>query len=492
MKKLTPFLPYLFVFIVSSLPLFAHLDSLPVRLWDESRLATNAYEMYKSNNLLITTFQGEPDHWNTKPPLLIWMQCLGMKLFGVSEVAVRLPSVLAGLGIFMSLVFFFQKIGFSQTGPFVVTVMLLASDGFNGDHGLRFGEYDAMLSFFMLTQCLSFYQYLKNRHTPHRNQFLFIFFLSILLAIWTKGVAGLILSPVFLMWWLILRMWNFDSFLRMSLYVIGTLIAAVSYYLLREAYDPGYIDSAISEEITNRYVSEPDDSTKPWDYYIMQFPIQTNYFIYLIIPAILAGFLVSNKGERMLQLFFFSGALFYFLVIQTSDGKNFWYTMPIYPILYLTFGLSAEVIIRRVFKRRNPVGQRLLYITLAISLLIVPYYDVVSRTIGTQRTREKDYGFYNVTNYLRDQLRSEEKIHLKYIDTEYSAHNWWYIARLKDKGYSIAYYDHLDSIGKGDMLLIRQEVIADSLNKVYQLEDQGLDLYSCWLFKIVGVKHHDW
>jgi len=35
--------------------------------------------------------------WNTKPPLMIWCQVISMKLLGINEWAIRLPSALAAL-----------------------------------------------------------------------------------------------------------------------------------------------------------------------------------------------------------------------------------------------------------------------------------------------------------------------------------------------------------------------------------------------------------
>ena len=52
---------YLLVLLLIFVPLFQHLGSLTIRIWDESRLAINAYEMYHHGNYLIPTFNGEPD-----------------------------------------------------------------------------------------------------------------------------------------------------------------------------------------------------------------------------------------------------------------------------------------------------------------------------------------------------------------------------------------------------------------------------------------------
>ncbi|HQA87386.1 MAG TPA: 4-amino-4-deoxy-L-arabinose transferase, partial [Bacteroidales bacterium] len=80
------------VIILILFPLFGKLDKIPVQLWDESRLAINALEMFENGNLLVTYYKGEPDFWNTKPPLMIWFQSLNFHLFGVNEFSLRLPS----------------------------------------------------------------------------------------------------------------------------------------------------------------------------------------------------------------------------------------------------------------------------------------------------------------------------------------------------------------------------------------------------------------
>ena len=79
----------IFLFLLfSSVALFAifpRLGSLPLREWDESRQAASAYEMYESGNYLVATFDHKPDLWNTKPPLLLWLQVLSMKIWKDDE-----------------------------------------------------------------------------------------------------------------------------------------------------------------------------------------------------------------------------------------------------------------------------------------------------------------------------------------------------------------------------------------------------------------------
>lgn len=79
--------------------LFWRLGAQPLQNWDEARMAVNAAEMLRNRHWLVTHFQGQPDLWNTKPPLLVWLQALSLNTFGYSEWAVRLPTAMAALAL---------------------------------------------------------------------------------------------------------------------------------------------------------------------------------------------------------------------------------------------------------------------------------------------------------------------------------------------------------------------------------------------------------
>ena len=54
-------------------------------------------ELLEGSHFLVPEFEGQPDLYGTKPPMLIWAQGSAMALLGVNELAVRLPSALAAL-----------------------------------------------------------------------------------------------------------------------------------------------------------------------------------------------------------------------------------------------------------------------------------------------------------------------------------------------------------------------------------------------------------
>src|SRR3989344_4807003 len=91
-----PFSIYLILTLLLYFVFFQHLDSFHIRNWDESMFAVNAYEMIQNNNYIVPYYKNLPDMWNSKPPLQLWVQIFFIKLLGYNELAIRLPSALAG------------------------------------------------------------------------------------------------------------------------------------------------------------------------------------------------------------------------------------------------------------------------------------------------------------------------------------------------------------------------------------------------------------
>ena len=192
MKKI-----YLFVFITiaSYFPLFLHLDSMPMMIWDEVRLAVSAYEMNQSGNIWVVTYLNMPDLWSVKPPLNIWAIALSFKVFGYNELALRLPSALSGL-FTVWLVFFFCLRQFKNEFIAVFSVLvLITSKGYIDFHVTRTGDYDAMLIFFETAFLLLFLTYVLEKNNKTKKIFLYLSALSFALAIFTKGIAGLFFLP---------------------------------------------------------------------------------------------------------------------------------------------------------------------------------------------------------------------------------------------------------------------------------------------------------
>ena len=166
-----------FTLLYSVLTQFYGLGELPIVQWDESRLAVNAAEMYQTQEYLVTTYEHQPDLYNTKPPLMIWLQVLSIKFFGLTEWAIRFPSALAGLfTIWLVGLIVFRKTQ-SVLSTCLAMLILTTSDGLIQLHGSMTGDYDALLVFFLLAALFQCMRYLENGKQSNLIAFVFLLLL---------------------------------------------------------------------------------------------------------------------------------------------------------------------------------------------------------------------------------------------------------------------------------------------------------------------------
>lgn len=210
------------------------IDAVPMNVWDESRQANNALEMLYSGNWLYTTYNGQPDFWNTKPHLLVVLQAFSMKLFGPGLLALRLPSAIAGcLTLLVWFVFLFKRHGFETAGFFVL--ILVSCGGFNTYHVTRTGDYDALLILFVSLVTIRLFQISEGSHSSFHWIQAGIF---LALAALTKSVAVLLWAPA----WLFI-LFKKDLFKQKNilnwLWLLGIPALCIScYYLYREILTP--------------------------------------------------------------------------------------------------------------------------------------------------------------------------------------------------------------------------------------------------------------
>ncbi len=243
MKFIPPYLKFIVLAGLMLIPLFGHLDTLPIRIWDEARQAINAYEMLNNKNFIVTHFEGKPDMWNTKPPLLIWIQVIFMKLLGVNEIAVRLPSAIAALFTCVALVVFSIKYLKNSWFGIFAAFVLITSHGYVNVHGSRTGDYDALLTLFTTLSGLLFFSYCQKKNLKH----LYLFFLFTALAVLTKSISGLLFLPAIFIYSILQK--QLVPLLKNKhfyLGLVGFLVLIFGYYFLRESQNPGYL-AAVQE-----------------------------------------------------------------------------------------------------------------------------------------------------------------------------------------------------------------------------------------------------
>jgi 4-amino-4-deoxy-L-arabinose transferase-like glycosyltransferase len=323
--------------------LFIDVRTVPIILWDESRNAVNALEMRATGWSLITTYDFQPDHWNTKPPLLIWLMTLSMSVFGPTEWAIRLPVALAALGTLLCLILFVRKVtGSTATGILAATLLLL-SPGFFGEHGARTGDYDVPLLFFV-TAGLQLLFLAIHRGGPN-TRLMAAVGACVALGAMTKTIAVFIPFTGVLIY-LIATGRFLRTLMRWQGILLGGAIAIaplLAFYAVRNAIDPGHLDAVFYNDMGGRFMEPITGEPSTPAYYIAELLRGWFFAGPLLLSVLLAVRLVQGRARLLLlwSLYVACGGL---LVFSISSTRLIHYALPVFPWLAIAVAVALRAL----------------------------------------------------------------------------------------------------------------------------------------------------
>ncbi len=305
-------------------------------LWDpdEGRIGVIAKEMLASGNWMTLTKNGVP--YYDKPVLYFWLVALCLKLFGLSELAVRLPSALAA-----SLTVGFVSLWGSVSGGLkrgLWSGLILATSVefvFLG----RLGKMDMVFTFFF-TAALLFFLWWRGQGKGS----IWPFYLFLGLASLAKGPVGALLpflivgiSLAIEKRWDLLRKMHLLWGVGLMLFVSGP------WYLMAAMRDPEYIRTFLWDHNVLRF-------------FILEKGIHHPQPIYFFIPVLLVGFLPwsfflppilhhlwerrrdDGREERLFLVVWAATVLLFFSLARNKLGT---YILPLFPPLAL---LAADTV----------------------------------------------------------------------------------------------------------------------------------------------------
>lgn len=166
--------------------------SLPLYDLDEGAFSEATREMLASGDYLATYMDGRPRY--DKPIMIYWLQAASVSLFGVTELAFRLPSMLAATG-WMLAIFFFVGARFDR--PTAIAAALMATLALNVSVIARAATADGLLNLLLALIFLDVYRYSEK---PGRGV-LYRIYLLMALGFLTKGPVSvffpLVVSGIF-------------------------------------------------------------------------------------------------------------------------------------------------------------------------------------------------------------------------------------------------------------------------------------------------------
>ena len=421
--------------------------------------------MLQSKNFWVVTFNGSPDLWSVKPPLMIWLQMLSYKIFGVTKFALRFPAALAALTSTMLIYFSIIKYFGRPKAAFLAILVLISSEGFIGYHVGRTGDYDSLLILFLLLQLFSFYQYLKTE----KSKYLWQFALFIFLGVMTKSIAGLFFLPGIFLFVVIKNKWKIIFRPRVFMAAGLAIVGIGAYYLYREYLSEGYLQAVWNNELGGRYQVAQEDNSGPWWYYIYQLTFyQYAYWIWWL-PIVGVIIIKAKKNiNRELLIYMLLIATAFVILISLAATKLRWYIAPIFPLLAVYLGIGLDLMGERIRlwldKKRRNMNWVLRVVPLIIFLL--PALLVIDR-IHVYPKKQERHGKLSIEGFLPHIDSFDE---YKILVDGYDGRLDFYAALLNYRGKEVTKVDTQTTLLPGENIVFSDSLYYAHLEEKYDFE----------------------
>ncbi len=388
--------------------MFNLLSKVSLSSWDEAWYGVISKNIVKSGNFLSLTFNNKPfyDH----PPFAFWLQAISMKLFGISEFSVRLPSFILGLGTIFVL-YLLGKNLFSKTAGFFSGLALLTAPWFL-TRSLS-GNLDIPLTFFFV---LSFYFGIKAR-----EDYKFLNYLAVSLAFLflIKSLVPFTILPV-----VIYILWRKVKIKQLILPIILFLIITAPWFVVNMINNP---------DLIHRYLSIGYPGNKTSAGFIQNIFLTKTYLHNGIGNIFIYGFLALVSGLLFLRKRYFPLAVFIatFLFPFTFSNKgHIWHLIPLYPFWILSFFGILEIILNKL-----KIKGVFRFLTMSVIFILILFSQI----------KRNWYEIINVPTYISD---------LEILSTKSREYN--YPLLLDDDAVpEVLFYSGKDSVertyGRGDL-----------------------------------------
>ena len=453
---------WLFLLVPIYLFLFLKLGTAHIRLWDEGWFSVHAVEMWKNNSWFVSYFDGQPSITSSKPPLQTWIQKLFISVFGISELALRLPSAIAA-AITSFLVFFTVKKQGGDLWALTAAMILLTSIGFVGFHTARGAEADSLLTLTLMLQAVSVFRFFE---TENKN-WLIALFLLIGISFWVKSMAGLLLLPGFAIYTLLMKRnailniitsWQFYTGIIILLIFIG------SYLMLRESNQNGYLDYFFRSNVGRYSNSVGHDHSI--GYYITH--MMNGRFFWWMPLAVFGTVASFFQKDEWQSLALFAGILSvsYLLVISFAKSKLVWYDMPVYPFAAISaaFGLKTAITNITSLQMRR---------ALMVSIFIFPCGKMFFHTqANTLTDAERDFESQEI--YLNKAFQKGVEMNgTVVLHDHFYGSMLFYKHKFESVGQQIELSNAPDILKVNDKVLVKNSEHLQWIDKTYNVDTIG-------------------
>jgi 4-amino-4-deoxy-L-arabinose transferase-like glycosyltransferase len=312
------------------LSFFITLGWLPLFDLDEGAFSEATREMVESGNYLTTYLNGELRF--DKPIFIYWFQALSIKLFGLNEFAVRLPSAIAA-SLWVIATYLFTARFSDAKHAFIAAFVMSAS--LQITIIAKAAIADALLNLFIALAMFSLYRLYESRE----HRYIYLTFLFVGLGTLTKGpVAIMIPLVVSFLFFLFKGAWRFWLQSVFHPIGIGIFLAVTAPWYILEYLDQGekFINGFFFKHNISRFSGAMEGHYGSLIYYIPVLLVGLLPFTSLYVRLVAS---VKRLISDDLHLFLLLWFAFVFIFFSFSGTKLPHYVIYGYTPLFILVGL---------------------------------------------------------------------------------------------------------------------------------------------------------
>lgn len=344
--------------------LLTNLGENQIHNCDEARHGVNAYEMMQSGDYLVTTYRGETDYWNLKPPLSEYGIIAGWKLFGVNTFGMRFYSALSML-LTMLLVGVWTKKKYGSIASLACTGFFLACGMIYGHHFARFADADAQMVLFYTIAMLCMLQSAKNIRWLYGSAVCFG------LAFMSKSAhAALIPLTCFLFVCVTGQIKTFRLRHYLALIFFG-LLPIAPWAIARYQVDGlAFFAPMFTKDVVARATTVHEGHFGGWLYYVeylLSDPAVCLSLAVILLSAVWRGVQRSKMAVEHWGLLLWGAVPVVFFTLCVS--KLSWYVFVSLPAIAIGLGMGCQKLVDGLSRKSRFLVPRVLCVSLAFGLM---------------------------------------------------------------------------------------------------------------------------
>jgi 4-amino-4-deoxy-L-arabinose transferase-like glycosyltransferase len=355
------------------------IGSHPLFTPDEGRYSEVAREMVVTGDYVTPRLNGVA--FLDKPALYYWLQASAIKVFGLTEAALRFwPAV---LGILSMLVTYITgRLLFSRRAGLMSAIILATSPLYYG--GAHYANLDLEVASLVADSLLCFIAAMEGSLPRLKNALLIAAYTFAGLAALTKGLIGIAFPAMIIgAWILLLNRWNLLTKMRLFLGLTIFIAIAAPWYVLVQQANPEFLHFFFVTQQVSRFLTTQDFNSKA--------------AVWFYIPVVLTGFfpwtifLVQTLAEKIqlvwhdrqkhaAELYLLLWFVIVLVFFSIPRSKTVGYILPLFPVMALLVGSYLDGLWENA-KAKGIRAASLVFMCLGVILsgafFVLPYFNQI-------------------------------------------------------------------------------------------------------------------